>query len=671
MLAPYHQDLQRAACNGLRRFQAVPPLRLSEWAEQHFYLSAESSYVEQRWVAYPFQRGILDCMGNDAIEEVVVRKSARVGYTKMLLAAIGYFAQHKRRNQGVWQPTDEDSDEFVKGELEPMFRDVPIMADVFPEHLQRHKHNTLRQKIFRGSILYLRGGKAAKNYRRLTLSTIIIDEGDGFDRDVEGEGSPWTLAWKRLQGAIFPKGIIGSTPKTKHLSLIEDREAVADVQLTFQVPCPHCGERQALRWGGRDKPYGMKWTNGDAETVAYLCEACQALFGQADYLRVWDAGRWTAADGTWLDDEAGVFRDPRGARIATPRAVAFFAWTAMSPQASWVQIVREWLAANLKATAGDDGALKAFINTTLGESYEEDQERAEPDELKRRCEPYRLRTLPRGVLVLVAGVDVQDNRFEVVVWGVGRGEEMWPIDYTVLAANPGDERDWQKLDAYLQSKFKNGSGIALGIEAVAVDTGGHFSHQVYNFCRQRARRRIYAIKGETRDGQPVKGRSSLQDVNYRGAIIKRGVRLWAVGTDTAKDLLFGRLEVKEPGPGYVHFSDELGDDFFAQLTAEARVPQRTSGGMKYRWVCPPGRRNEVLDCTVYAIFAAHMLDLNRYTERMWQKLEAAVQPPTADMFDPATADQTEEPEAALPVAVRPVPPPVQRRRTGRIGSFRG
>lgn len=661
-------NIRRAVTLALRTARPVPPLRLSEWAEQHFYLSRESSYVEQRWRAYPYQAAILDCMGNDAVEEVAVRKSARIGYTKMMLAAIAYFAEHKRRNQGVWQPTDEDSDEFVKTELEPMLRDVPAMQVVFPEFLQRHKHNTLRQKIFRGSMLHLRGGKAAKNYRRLSISVAHMDESDGFDRDIEGEGDPFVLMRKRIEGATFPKAIVGSTPKAKHFSVIDARDQAAEQRFRFLVPCPHCDTPHEIRWGGEDKPYGMKWRDRDPDTVGQLCPACGALYGQAEYLQAWARGRWVSQGGVWID-ELGEFRDAAGERIPAPRSVSFFAWTAMSSQTSWSQIVREFLSAWAKHKTGDDTELKAFVNTTLGEAWEEELERAESSELAERgkTSAFAKRTVPLGVLVLVAGVDVQDNRFVVVVWGFGRGEEMWAVDHVVLEANPADERDWGKLDAYLQTRFRHASGCTLGLEAVAVDTGGHFTHQVYNFCRVRARRRVFAVKGETLEARAIKSRSSLQDVNYKGLVIKNGVKLWFVGTDTAKDLLFGRIKVREAGPGYVHFAADLGDDFYAELTAEARVKQKTGAGEKSRWVVTGAARNEVLDCTVYAMFCAHMLDLHRYTAKMWEKLEAAVQPPTADMFERAVEEPATAEASPAPTLVQ-TSAPAPRRRQARVGS---
>jgi phage terminase large subunit GpA-like protein len=664
-------EITRAIRSGLKSLEVPEPIRLSQWAAKHFYLSAESSYVEGAWEAYPFQPAIMDAFSNDDIEVVVVKKSARVGYTKMLVALIAYVAHHKRRNQAVWQPTDDDSEEFVKTELDTMLRDVKVMREVFPRGRGHDKRDTLKGKIFLGSRLYTKGGKAARSYRRISVDYAILDELDGFDIDIEKEGSPDKLAGKRVEGAVFPKEIYGSTPKLKGFSRIEAREEQCDLHFVFQVPCPSCGERHAVTWGGKDKRHGMKWINGDPETVGQVCPHCAVLYTQADYLRVWQQGRWVAEDGTWIDADAR-FRNSDGDIVPPPRALAFYVWTAYSPQATWQAIVRDYLAAVEKARAGDTSELKTWTNTTLGETWQEAVEKTEADELIARAEKYQLRTVPMGGLILVAGVDVQSNRFEVVVWAIGKGEEMWVVDYHVIDANPADEREWEeKLDPYLSMRFAHAGGQSLAIEGIGIDTGGHFTHQAYNYCRTRNREGVHALKGDSQQGKPVKGRSSLQDVNFKGKVLKRGVRLWMVGTDTAKDLIYGRLKVVQHGPGYIHFSTALPAEFYAQLTAEVRVLQKTASGEQYRWV-KRQPRNEVLDCTVYALFAAHMLDLHRYTEKMWAKLESVVCPPIADMFgaqvtliEPAeviTDAQLEEKADFVKVVAVDTPPAKKRAR---------
>lgn len=641
--------LGSAVRGGLDALRAAPPMKLADWAAQHYILAGESSQQKGAWTAWPFQVGILDMMSDDRIEEVDVQKSKRVGYSKIITAFIGYTLTHRRRNVAVWQPTDDDRDSFVKTEIDPMIEQVPVVAAA--RRSSAASESTLKFKPFRGAVLHTLGGKAARAYRRITVAVAILDEWDAFDQSIEKSGDPRTLAIGRLEGAPFPKFVGGSTPRIKGLSHVESAREAADADLRFHVACPLCGVEHPLTWGGPKDRAGFKWERGRPETVRHVCPHCLGSIRQADYL---PAGK--PLEGTWVCDRTGirygpdrVWRDARGAEIRPPRHVGLHVWSAYSPQRSWESIVREFELAHAALKAGRAEPMQVFKNETLGESWEVSSETADEHELAARAEDYALGTVPRGALVLVAGVDVQDNRFELLVWGIGRGEEMWLVDYQVLMADPGNPEDWDRLDAFLLNRYQQAAGGKLGIEATAIDTGGHFTHQVYGFVRARGvRRRVFAVSGSNRYGGPIKGPGRKQDVNWRGQVIKSGVTRWEVGTDTAKDLLYGRLKLERPGPGFVHFPKGLPQEFYAQLTAEGRVLQRTATGEQYRWV-KLRPRNEVLDATVYALWSAQLLDLHRYTDRMWDRLEAMVQPPTGDLFDaapPAAAVAEPEPVAA-------------------------
>lgn len=648
-------SIRAAVAKGLQALKTPEPLNLNEWAERHFYLSAESSQGEKRWKSYPFQRALLAMMGDDDIEELDVRKSARVGYTKCLLASVGYDAHHKRRNQCLWQPTDSDSDEFCKAELEPMLRDVRVMREVFPEFMAKSKANTLNMKKFLGSLLYLKGGAAAGNYRRMTLQSAKIDEFDAFDQKIEKSADPFTLAWKRLEGATYPKILCGSTPRIKGLSHIEKREAAADARMRYHITCPHCQVEHPLLPGklqrgfaGAESLAGIQWDAHDPEgTVRHVCPHCRASITQADYLRLWESGVWVSTCGNFrCHYEVAAPGQPGGdhyywtdgegnALLRAPRHVAVHIWTAYSEQTTWAAIVRERLQSEQARTAGDSAPLEGFVNETLGETWEEEVEKADTHALMQRAEDYPLRRVPVGGLQLVAGIDVQDKRWEIVVWAIGRGMEKWAVDYQVIDGNPADEREWEtRLLPYLRAPLAHQYGAPMKIAASAVDTGGHYTHQAYNFCRQHLGDKIFAIKGNNQEGKPIKGRASNQDVNWRGRIIRNGVKLWFVGTDTAKDLLFGQLKVTQPGPGYVHFSKHLPIEFFNGLTSEVRRTVKTANGEhKHRWVKTTAR-NEPLDCTVYALFCSVALDHHKMTDAQWDRLANDLAP---DLFSPATA----------------------------------
>ncbi len=649
---------------GLSAFAVPEPKTLDQWAREHFYLSAESSYVEQKWVPWWFQRAIMACISNDDIREINWRKSARVGYTKIILAAIGYFAQHKRRNQILWQPTDDDRDEFVKTELEPMLRDVAIMQTVFPAYLARHKDNTLQAKKFLGSIAHMKGGKAAKNYRRVSADTAYLDEYDAFDANIEKEGSPGKLAGKRVEGATFQKIVKGTTPKLKGFSNIEKDEKEADLFLTPHIPCPECGGYHDLRFGDKDDPHGFKWTDNDPETVRHLCPHCGALITQAQYLAIdGETCRYQSEDGTTLDHE-GTFRDAAGQTIQPPAHIAFHTWSAYSPNVSWVSIVKDFLAAKREAGEGKKENLQAFVNTTLGEYWAEDYEQADDNELRARAEPFPLERVPMGCVLLLAGIDTQPNRLECNVWGYGRGCETWTIADRVFFGNPDQDEVWAELEEFLfETEFEHASGTKLKIAQSAIDTGGHNTQSVYRWVEKNQRRNVFAIKGRSGKEKAIRDGSVKIEYDHRGRLRKRGLMLWHVGTNLAKDTIYNRLQIIKPGPGYIHFSDELSENWFKQYTAEGRVSRRNQrGATETVWVCPSGRRNEKWDCAAYTVWLEEGIKVSngRYglakaPAKFWDDLEAKVQPKVLDLFAQPTQPQQPAGNAPAPQESRDQP----------------
>lgn len=630
--------LEQHLARGLGAFGVPEPMSLDEWAREHFYLSAESSYIEQQWTPWWFQRAIMACISNDDIREIIWRKSARVGYTKIILAAMGYFAQHKRRNQVLWQPTDDDRDEFVKTELDPMLRDVAVMESVFPAYLKRDKDNTLQAKKFLGSMAHLKGGKAAKNYRRISADVGFLDEYDAFDANIEKEGDPGTLAAKRVEGATFPKLVFGTTPKLKGFSNIEKREREADLLLQAYIPCPECGGYHPLVWGGENETSGFKWTrneNGehDPETVRHLCPHCGALISQAQYLGIDldKVGRYQAEDGTTLDN-TGVFRNAAGDTIRPPERVAFHIWSAYSPNVSWVGLVRDFLAAVRESGEGKKEKLQSFWNTSLGEYWAEEFEKTDDNELRARAEPYPLERVPMGGLILLAMTDTQPNRLETSVWAYGRGCEMWAVAHRVMFGNPDEEEVWTDLEEFLfETDFLHASGQRLRISGAAIDTGGHNTHAVYNWASRNSRRKVFATKGRSGREKHIRDGASKVDIDWKGRLRKNGLVLWWVGTNHAKDLLHGRLQITKPGPGYVHFSNELSDEWFKQFTGEARTTRRTSRGEESTWTATR-KRVEAWDCAIGVIWLETYFELGKKGAKFWEDLEKKVQPVVNDLF---------------------------------------
>ena len=650
---------------GLESLRAEPPQTLSDWAAQHFILAGESSHQKGGWVGWPFQLGILDFMSDDRIEELAVKKSKRVGYTKMITAFVAYNIAHRRRKQALWQPTDDDRDSYVKSEIEPVLDGVPAVRAA--RRQGKGVEDTIKYKPFRDSVLHLLGGKAARAYRRITVAVSILDEWSAFDQTIEKSGDPGSLAKGRLEGAPYPKFVGGSTPRIKGLCHVERacEDALAAVQC--HIECPRCGAEHPLVWGGKDVAHGFKWDKGDPASVRHVCPHCRESITQADYL---PGG--TPLTGTWVCRKTGlrygadrVWRDAAGMPCRAPRTLGVHIWSAYSPQRTWESIVDEFEKAYKALQAGDVGPMTGFTNETLGETWELKGDSSDEHALQARAEEYPLCTVPVGGLVLTAGVDVQRDRWEISVWAWGRGMESWLVDHHIIYGNPASEADWEPVTAYLQRRYTQAwHGGSLGLSAISIDSSDQ-TQAVYNWVRtaQVSLPNLRAIKGDNNDNRNILGPSSLQEVNHRGRKIARGIKLWLVGVDAAKDLLLGQLAIQEPGPGYVHFSHELTREWFEQLTAEQRVLAKVQGRDVYKWV-KRRPRNEVLDCRNYALHAAMAQGVHKFTEAKWAQLEQSLQP-AADLFSApvgvAIAAQAPAPATAKTIPIKPAAPrPVPR-----------
>ncbi|WP_295852010.1 terminase gpA endonuclease subunit [uncultured Xylophilus sp.] len=622
---------------GLESLRAEPPQRLGDWARENFKLAGESSHQKGAWEAWAFQVGVLDFMSDDRIEELDVIKAKRVGYTKMVTAYITYNIAHRRRKQAIWQPTDDDRDSYVKSEIDPLLDPLTGVPAVNKARRRgRGAHDeTIKYKPFRDSALHLLGGKAARAFRRITVAVSILDEISKFDRSVEKAGPPRGLAKGRLEGAPYPKLVCGSTPLLKGLCHIEDAVTEAEGLVRFHVECPHCGADHPLMWGGKRLAHGFKWTRGQPDTVHHVCPHCRKSTTQADYL---PGG--VPVGGTWICERTGkrygadrVWRDSAGMPCNPPRSLGVHIWTAYSPQRSWADIVTEFENALIALEKGDVGPMQLFVNETLGETWELAGERTDEHALQARAEPYKLCTIQRGCLYLTAGVDVQRNRWEITVYGWGRGMESWVVEAHVIEGNPAVDDEWDAVTLWLQRRYPQAwpGGLTLGISATSVDSSDQ-TQAVYNWVAkaQHILPNLRAIKGDGNDNVPIVGPSSLQEINWRGRKLLRGIKLWRVGTDAAKDLLLGQLSIEQAGPGYVHFSDELPREFYEQLTAEQRVIAKVAGRDAYRWI-KRRPRNEQLDNRNYALHAAMGQGLHKFTDQRWQQLEASVQPPV-DLF---------------------------------------
>lgn len=566
-----------------------PDLDAAQWADKYRYLSAEDSAERGKWVTSraEYQRGMMAAPYESSVTQTCYMTSAQIGKTAILLNIAGRAIHISPTPILLVQPTIDLAKDFSTDRLTPLLRDSPALKGKVRSPRDKDSGNTRLHKIFSGGYIVLGGANSAASLAGRPIGLLIGDEIDRWPADCQGEGDPWELAKKRTQ--TFPGAIriAVSTPTEKGFSRIERLWNESD-QRRFFVPCPECGVAQTLEWGE------VVWdTDGDGEpvpeTARIRCQGCGYEMDDRERLWAVERGYWEATA-----QSSGV--------------AGFHVNELYSPFSSLSEVVQKW------REVKDNPVLeKSFWNLVLGLPYEGGSESLDAEPLLERREEYPA-PVPAGASILTCGVDIQKNRIELEVVGWGRGYESWGIEYRVLLGNTLEPEVWRRLSVFLlKSVWAHESGVSLKIATTCVDAGYH-SDQVYDFVKKHRFASVYAVQGDK--GQPTSWIVKFPDRFKKGA--KRGrLNVPIVGTYAAKQNLYERLELSEPGPGYCHFpvSEGYDEKFFGMLTAEKLVEIRG----KRRWVLKYGfSRNEALDLRVYNHAALVLAGAN------WDTYEAQI-----------------------------------------------
>lgn len=620
-----HPDLVKygeAKVRALQALRALEPMTLPKFAERHFFLPPGSAGIPGPWIAAPFQRGIMLAIGHDDAKRIVIQKPARVGYTKILSVALVYFACMRRRSTCLWQPTDSDSSEFVRDEIDPLFEYVPAFGDALLTNPNRDKdpRNTVHRKEFVGATLHFKGGKSASNYRRMTLDVALLDEYDGFDSIIRGsdgkaEGSAAGLAEVRVTDSPYGRMVLGSTPTVKGASPIEAEIDACECVLERYIKCPRCAHPQRLEWGDARASYGMKWSHGDPKSAHYICSSCKGAMEWGDINLIDSSGYWASDTLRFDDSEDGQFFNiETGEPVPFPETIGFKFSTLISPFYSWPQLVKSYLEAHEQIEReGEKTKMMVFYNTRLGLTWAEgDTTKRDPIELMERAEPYGPE-LPLGVVCITAGIDVQIDRFEIEFRGWGAGEESWGLQYVKLVGDtsqvPGKETDgvvstvYEQLERLLRRTFTHPVYGEMPVSVACIDSGYQTSN-IYEFCSRNPKTWI-AVKG-------AGGSKGKEIVEFSGKAMDKGVYLAIIGSDNAMDVIHTRLGIREPGPGCYHWpkdSPGFSEMYFHQLLAEERVKVMRGGRPYMTWVCPKNARNEPADTAKYNLAAVKLAQI--------------------------------------------------------------
>lgn len=585
--------------NGLK---PLPKTSVSNWADNHRMLSSGISAEPGKWKTSraPYQKDIMNAFTEPGIHRVVVKSSSQIGKSDMMNNVIGRFAHLDPCAIMMIQPTIDMAQDYSKTRIAPMIRDTKVLNNLFYDVKSRDANNTILSKVFPGGRLIMCGANSPAGLASRPIRILLADEVDRFPDSAGTEGDPVDLAAKRM--TTFWNSCMGlfSTPTNEGSSRI-DEEYLAGTQEEWQHKCPNCGEYHLLRHIDMTVDYKEIKTPSGKKTVIvndvkWRCPHCGFSFSEKEMKQT---------PQKYISRNVDALKN--GIR-------SFFVNGFTSPWMTWSKIMREWLEAK-----GDPEREKVIMNTVFGESYKQKGAFEDEQIFLRRRESYGAE-LPNGVLLLTAAIDTQDNRLEYEVVGWGKEEECWGIRKGIVLGAPNQDRTWKEIDNILDKTYHFADGKGLKVVRTFIDSGGHYTSDVYNYCQKNFHKQRFAIKGRGGPGIPLIYKIAKAN-NAKAPLILLGV-------DDGKQQIMDRLSIDSPGPLYFHFPQDEGikelsnrgydDLYFKGIISEHKKVYKRNGVLREVWETTKNVRNEPLDLRNYNLACMKSLKPD------WDKLEMLV-----------------------------------------------
>lgn len=583
-------DLMRVVSRAFQSFRAPEDLTVSEWADKYRILSTENSAEAGLWRTErtPYLKEIMDAFTDDRVSKIAVVAGAQQGKTEALLNMLGYMIDQDPGPAMFVQPALDKAEDFSKRRLTPMLRDTEPLKNKIEAAKTKSGNNTILKKIYPGGMLTFAGSNSPASLASIPSRYVFGDEIDRWTRDAGGEGDPWKLLEARTTTFYNRKMVAVSTPTVKGNSPIVDMFELG-TQEYWSVQCPDCGEYHFINFDSmRFEPKTIKVGGKKqyiVDKVDYACPECGCI-----------------------NSEQTIRHQPMKWIAKSPEAIkngcrSFWINAFTSPWKSWKDIVREFL-----ESKDDPEKLKTVYNTLFGQLWEE-RAAVDEEEILSRAEEYDAE-LPDGVLCLTCGVDTQDDRLEYEVVGYGFYEENWGIEKGIIMGRPSEDETWIKLDGILNRVWHFADGKGLRISLTFIDSGGHYTQDVYERCAARVNQRVFAIKGANRPDTPYTAPPKKVDITRRGKTVGKAW-MYMIGVDAGKEHIMSGLRIEKEGARRSHFPSNAGRGYDSLFYSGLLSEKMTYKNGKWRWEKLPGHeRNEALDCRNYANAAFKVLHPN-------------------------------------------------------------
>lgn len=585
---------KEAIRNTIKRIMKPSPrLTMLQFAEEHIVLSSDDSANPGKYNSAHavYQREILEAISDPSTSEVVLSLSSQVGKTLIDLITIGYYSAIDPASIMYVTIDDALGLDFAKRRVAPLIRNSKLLTDTYKK--LGVGGNTVTSKFFPGGSLTIASANIPSDLTSRPIRIVICDEVDKFTQNAKGMGSPLALVRQRQVTFHNRKLILTSTPTRADTSIIT-KSFEAGTQARFYHQCPHCSDYFTPVWEN------VKWVVAEDDeplfdTAALMCPHCACLIDDTIRQKSINNGKWIHA-------------------YPDRRVKSFFLNALTSPFTSLSTLVEQYY-----ESLSDINKRIQFVNEILGLPWEDEGIRVDHIQFGDRLEKYTKDTLPNNILFATAGVDVQANRLEAVIYGWYNDYESYVIDRIIISGLPSEPTTWKTLHHALQYTYKRQDNTPVKLLKTCIDTGGFteesgaFQQYVVDFVKKNARFNYVAVKG-----------ASTRQKTIIPQLKKSPGSIYLIDTIAAKDMIYDNLAKTTKGAGYMHFHHELDADFFNQLTSEEKVKEVKNGITKWYYKRITAKRAaEVLDCTVYALAAR--LSLHPAIEKTMARKEVNIE----------------------------------------------
>lgn len=609
-----------------------PPERLSvkDYAETYRWLGSEVSAFHGKMdcMRTPFMLYFMQCLDDIEIKVIVGRKSAQISWSETQNSYISKHIDIDPQNIIMAFPRTASGSSYAKEKIRPMIRSNPRLL----KKIGNPDKCSFDFYKFPGGFLKLVTAGSATALKSTSAPILIVEEPDDLKEDLKGQGDALEIFTERQKTFEERKLIYGGTPSEVGFSKVDVAFNQSN-QMFYFVQCPDCKEEHTLDF--ENLKYD-KWSNGRLDRTYGMYNPSSAYYSCPHCTSIWDDKKKNAA----VDD--AINRNNLGWKATEESEIYGFAFNELLsnfPGSTFKMLAEKRLKAELEADKGKDGKLKAFVNNSMGLAYSPRSANVSVENLKAKRLDYLEMVVPAGGIVLTAGVDIQHNRFAIVIRAWGRNGNSWLIYWGEIYGYTRDPEDsvWEALTELYLGKIPHALStedhkISLPISALSIDSGdGNTTQLAYNWVKSVSKynRYTYATKGSSDAGALKKEIFTVpSDPDAGTSKGKRkklaetsGVNVYIVGTQLGKDEVLRKLALEGSKDRSFHYK-EVREDYEDQLLSNKKKVTPSGNSVRYELVF--GKRDEVLDCEVLALHASRALRLQLWSDKLWTQAETVV-----------------------------------------------